>query len=199
MTAAERDRPDVAAARDSWRESQPTLDPARLVFVDETSVNTKMHRRYARSPRGERAPGRVPHGHWKTLTVVSALTSGGLVATAVVDGPLNGAAFLAWVEADLVPRLRPGDVVVLDNLPSHKGQAARAAVEAAGCELRFLPPYSPEFNPIEQAFSKLKGLLRGLAVRELPLLVDWLGWLAHLFDPAECMNYIRHSGYVATS
>ena len=168
------------------------------MFVDETGVNTKMHRRYARSPRGERAAGRVPHGHWKTLTVVSALRADGLVATAVLDGPMTGGAFARWLAADLVPRLRPGDIVVLDNLPAHKGAAARAAVEAAGCELRFLPPYSPDLNPIEMAFSKLKSLLRGLAVRELPLLVEWLGWLVHLFDAEECRNYIRHSGYDAT-
>ena len=169
------------------------------MFVDETHVNTQMHRRYARGPRGERVVDRVPHGHWKSMTVVTALRSGGLRATAVVDGPMTGDLFARWVAADLVPCLRPGDVVVLDNLPAHKGRQAREAVEGAGGRLLFLPPYSPDLNPIELAFAKLKAVLRRVAARAVPELVEWLGWLVHLFDPEECRNYFRHCGYDATN
>ena len=169
------------------------------MFVDETSVNTHMHRRYGRGPRGERVVGRVPHGHWKTLTVVAALTAGGLVGTAVVGGPMTAEVFARWVAADLVPRLRPGDVVVLDNLAAHKGRRVRELVEAAGARVEYLPPYSPDLNPIEMAFGELKGLLRGLAERTVGGLIEWLGWLVHCFAPEECRNYIRHCGYDATS
>ncbi len=169
------------------------------MFLDETGVSTKMHRAYGRGPRGRRVAGGAPHGHWKTLTVVAALTSEGLVATAVIDGPMTGALFAEWVAADLVPALAPGDTVVLDNLPAHKGRRVREMVEGAGCRLEHLPPYSPDLNPIEMAFSKLKAWLRKLAPRTVPDLVGWLGWLLHLYDPAECLNYIRHAGYDATN
>ncbi|MBX9584610.1 MAG: IS630 family transposase, partial [Gemmataceae bacterium] len=196
--AAEQDRPDVAAARAAWRADQPSAAAGRPVFVGETHVNTQMHRRYARGPRGERVVGRVPHGHWKSMTVVSALTAGGLRATAVADGPMTAELFARWVEADLVPCLRPGGVVVLDNLPARKGRRVRELVEGAGCRLALLPPYSPDLNPIEMAFAKLKAALRRVAARAVPELIEWLGWLVHLFDPRECRNYIHHCGYDAT-
>lgn len=167
--------------------------------MDETHVNTKMHRRYGRGPRGERVVGRVPHGHWKTLTVVAALTAGGLIGTAAVDGPMTADLFARWVEADLAPALSPGDVVVLDNLAAHKGGRVRELVAAAGARVEYLPPYSPDLNPIEMAFSKLKAALRRLAVRTVGGLVEWLGWLVHVFDSPECLNYFRHCGYAATN
>jgi len=168
------------------------------VFVDETRVNTKMHRRYGRGPRGQRVVGRAPHEYWKTLTVVSGLRAGGRAATATVDGPMTAALFAAWVEADPVPVVRPGDVVVMDDLAAHKGRRVLELAAAAGGRVEYLPAYSPDLNPIEMAFAKLKAWLRKLAVRTVPVLVEWLGWLAHLFDPEECENYIRHCGYHAT-
>ena len=169
------------------------------MFVDETHVNTKPHRRYGRGPRGRRVVGRVPHGHWKTLTVVSGLRADGLVATATLDGPMTGAVFADGVANDRVPGLRPGDVVVMDNLAAHKGRRVRELVEGAGGRVEYRPAYSPDRNPIELAFAKLKAVLRRLAVRTVPLLVEWLGWVAHLFDPQECLNYIHHCGYAATT
>jgi transposase len=153
----------VKAAREAWFEGQPDLDPARLVFLDETWTSTNMARRYGRSPRGERLRSPVPHGHWKTTTLVAGLRLSGIAAPFVLDGPINRDAFQAYVDQVLVPELTPGDIVVMDNLGSHKGPAVRAAIEAAGARLLFLPPYSPDFNPIEMAFSKLKARLRKAA------------------------------------
>jgi transposase len=163
--AAEQDRPDIKARRQAWFRGQPSLDPERLVFIDETGASTKMARLRGRAMRGERCRAGVPHGHWKTTTFTGALRLSGMTAPMVLDGPMNAAAFLAYVEQALVPTLRPGDVVVMDNLPAHKPPAIRAAIEAAGATLRFLPPYSPDFNPIEMAFSKLKARLRKAAAR----------------------------------
>ncbi|MBL4557215.1 MAG: IS630 family transposase [Rhodobacteraceae bacterium] len=162
---AEQDRPDIKARRQAWFRGQPSLDPERLVFIDETGASTKMARLRGRAMRGERCRAGVPHGHWKTTTFTGALRLSGMTAPMVLDGPMNAAAFLAYVEQALVPTLRPGDVVVMDNLPAHKPPAIRAAIEAAGATLRFLPPYSPDFNPIEMAFSKLKARLRKAAAR----------------------------------
>ena len=139
----------MTAARGDWRAARPSLGPARLVFVDETHVNTPMHRRYGRGPWGGRVVGAVPHGHYKALTVAAALAVGGLRATAVVDGPMTAAVFARWVEAGLLPALRPGRVVVLDNLLAHKGRRVRELIEGAGCRPTFLPPYGPDLNPIE--------------------------------------------------
>jgi len=143
--------------REEWFDGQLDLDPERLVFIDETWATTNMARRHGRAPRGERLRMSVPHGHWKTTTFVGALRLTGMVAPMVLDGPINGRAFQAYVDQVLVPELKPGDVVVMDNLGSHKGAGVRAAIEAAGAKLIYLPPYSPDFNPIENAFAKLEG------------------------------------------
>lgn len=170
-------------------------DPNRVVFVDETGADTQQDRRYGYAPRGRPCVGAVPHGHYKRLTFTAGLRAGGLVAGQVLDGPMNGPRFRAYVTGVLVPALRPGDTVVLDNLPCHKAAGVRAAVEAAGCVLRFLPPYSPDLNPIEQAFAKLKRTLRTDAHRTVAQLEVGLGTADTLFRPAECANYIRHCGY----
>src|ERR1700712_4222974 len=151
--ASEQARPDVAARRQAWFDAQPDLDPADLVFIDETGASTKMARLYGRAPRGERCRAPLPHGHWKTITFVAALQLCGLTAPMVLDGPMNGPAFLAYVQQVLVPTLRPGRVVVMDNLPVHKVAGVRAAIEEVGAQLWLLPPYSPDFNPIENAFA----------------------------------------------
>ncbi len=159
--AAEQDRPDVAAAREAWFENQPDLDPQALVFIDETGASTKMARLRGRAKRGERLRAGVPHGHWKTTTFVAGLRLGGMSAPMVLDGPMNRTAFLAYIKQVLCPTLAPGDVVVMDNLPAHKGTAVRWTIEATGARLLFLPPYSPDFNPIENAFAKLKAAAKG--------------------------------------
>ena len=155
------------AAREAWFEGQLELDPTRIVFIDETAANTKMARLYGRTPRGERCRAPVPHGHWKTTTFTAGLRHDGIAAPMVLDGPMNGEAFLAYVEQALVPELRPGDIVIMDNLPAHKVHGVRQAIEAVGASLRYLPPYSPDFNPIEMAFAKLKTLLRAAAARTI--------------------------------
>src|SRR6516162_5812980 len=158
--AAEQRRGAVNAAREAWFEGQLDLDPTRIVFIDETAANTKMARLYGRAPRGERCRAPVPHGHWKTTTFTAGLRHDGVAAPMVLDGPMNGEAFLAYVEQALVPELRQGDIVIMDNLPAHKVHGVRQAIEAAGASRRCLPPYSPDFNPIEMAFAKLNALLR---------------------------------------
>lgn len=189
----------MRAKRDRWRaEVMPGLDPARLVFIDETWAKTNMARTHGYAPKGQRLVEAAPHGHWHTTTFVGALTARGFVAPMVVDGAINGGLFRAYVEKVLVPDLRPGDVVVLDNLGSHTVAGVRAAVEGAGCRLLFLPPYSPDLNPIENAFSKLKGLLRKAAERTVEGLWGRIGKLLDQFLPGECRNYLRHCGYAAT-
>ena len=185
----------MKAKRDEWKAAQPTLDPDRLVFVDETWASTNMARRYGRSLKGQRLVCPVPHGHWKTTTFVAALRADGLTAPVVVDGAMTGDLFVAYVEQQLVPTLRPGDVVVMDNLQAHKRVGVARAIEAAGCELRLLPPYSPDLNPIELAFSKLKGLLRSAGKRTLDGLWEFLGQCLDAFVPDECRRYFHHDGY----
>jgi transposase len=165
------------------------------VFIDETGASTKMARRYGRAPRGERCRAPVPHGHWKTTTFVGALRLEGMTAPMLLDGAMHGAAFLAYVEQVLVPTLQSGDVVVMDNLPAHKPAAVRKAIEAAGAELRFLPPYSPDFNPIEMAFSKLKAFLKKTAARTKDDLWDAVARGIDAFTPSECENYFAAAGY----
>ncbi|MFZ0871595.1 MAG: IS630 family transposase [Rhodanobacter sp.] len=165
--ASEQDRPDVVKRREDWFEGQLDLDPERLVFIDETWASTNMARRYGRAPRGQRLRMSIPHGHWKTTTFVGALRLTGMTAPMVLDGPINSRAFQAYVDQVLVPELKPGDVVIMDNLGSHKGAGIRAAIETAGAKLLYLPPYSPDFNPIENAFAKLKALLRKAAARTI--------------------------------
>jgi transposase len=168
------------------------------VFIDETWASTNMARRYGRAPKGERLRAAVPHGHWKTTTFVAGLRSDGIVAPFVLDGPINRAAFETYLARVLVPELRPGDVVIMDNLSSHKGPRVREMIEAAGASLRYLPPYSPDFNPIENAFAKLKALLRKAAERTISGLWDAIGRLIDLFTPNECANYLANAGYDAT-
>jgi len=182
----------------AWTDDQPRLDPDRLVFIDETGTSTKMARLHGRAPRGERLVGKIPHGHWKTTTFVAGLRSTALTAPCVIDGPMNGNAFLAYVEQVLVPTLKPGDVVVLDNLSAHKVPGIREAIEAAGAKLLYLPPYSPDFNPIEQLFAKLKALLRKAAERSMEDLWNRIACLLDAFQPDECANYFRNSGYAAS-
>ncbi len=196
LHAAEQQRPDVAAAREAWRDRQPSLDPDRLVFIDETWATTNMTRRYGRAPRGQRLVAPVPHGHWKTSTFVAALGTRGLTAPLVVDGAMNGEIFLAYVEQVLAPTLATGDIVVLDNLSSHKVAGVCEAIEARGARMVYLPPYSPDLNPIEQAFAKLKALLRKIAARTVAALWDTLGDIVGRFTPQECSNYLAHAGYV---
>jgi transposase len=171
------------------------LRGVQLVFIDETGLSTKMARLRGRAPRGERCRAGVPHGHWKTTTFTGALRLTGMTAPFVYDGAMNGNVFLAYVERVLVPTLEPGDIVVMDNLPAHKAAGVRDAIEAAGACLLYLPPYSPDFNPIENAFARLKALLRAKAERTITALWDTVGALIDLFTPAECANYFRAAGY----
>ena len=165
------------------------------MFIDETSVKTNMTRLRGRSPRGRRLVAAVPHGHWKTSTFVAGLRCDGLTAPLVIDGAMNGELFLAYVEQMLAPALSPGDVVVMDNLPSHKVVGVCQAIEARGAALRYLPAYSPDLNPIEQAFAKLKSLLRDAAARSVDALWAAIGNALQRFDPGECANYLVNSGY----
>jgi transposase len=193
--AAEQRRTEVDAERQAWFDGQVDLAPERLVFVDETSASTKMARRHGRSPKGERCRAPVPHGHWKTTTFTAGLRLDGITAPLVLDGPMTGPAFLAYVEQMLVPTLARGDIVIMDNLPAHKVTGVRAAIEAAGAELLYLPPYSPDFNPIELAFAKLKALLRGAAARTIPALWQAIAAALDRFTPGECRNYFTAAGY----
>ena len=187
----------MKAAREAWFESQLDLDPDTLVFIDETGATTKMARLRGRAPRGERCRAAVPHGHWKTTTVTAGLTLRGLVAPMILDGPMDGPTFRGYVETILVPELRQGDVVVMDNLPAHKVDGVRQAIEGAGASLLYLPPYSPDFNPIEMAFSKFKALLRAAAPRTIPKLWQSVADAIKRFTPAECQAYFAAAGYDA--
>jgi transposase len=190
----------VAVARRQWQDTQPLRDMRQYVFLDECGVTTDLLRRYGRSPRGTRLLDHTPCSHWQTHTVVVGLRLDGLTAPAVFDGPIDNPTFRAYVEQVLVPTLRHGDVVVLDNLVVHKQPEIRAAIEGTGAHLRFLPPYSPDFNPIEQAFAKLKAFLRAARPRSFDQVCALIATALNLFTPTECANYVRHSGYcVATS
>jgi len=188
----------VLERRGRWLGEVMGLDPRRLVFIDETWASTNMTRRYGRGPRGERLVAAAPFGHWKTTTFLAALREEGLTAPLVIDGPLDGAIFLAWARQQLAPTLRAGDVVVLDNLACHKVAGVREAIEAAGATLAYLPPYSPDLNPIEQVFAKVKSILRKEGRRTVEGLWSLLGWVVDRFDPDECRNYFRHCGDNAT-
>ena len=195
--AAEQDRPDILKRRWAWFDGQPDLAPGCLVFIDETWATTNMARTHGRAPRGQRLRAAIPHGHWKTTTFVAGLRNSGMIAPMVLNGPINGTAFQAYVDQVLVPELRPGDIVVMDNLGSHKGAGVRTAIEAAGARLLYLPPYSPDFNPIENAFAKLKAALRKAAERTLDGLWATIGRIVATFTPAECANYFAAAGYDA--
>jgi transposase len=178
-----------------WRRIQPRVDARRLIFIDETWSKTNMTRLRGRAPRGERLVDRVPHGHWKTTTLIAALGIEGMRCSAVVDGAVNGDVFEAFVEQVLVPELRVGDVVVLDNLSSHKRERVRALIEAAGARLVFLPPYSPDLNPIEMIFSKVKNLLRSLACRTRDTLWRAMQSVLDQVTARDAANCYRHCGY----
>jgi transposase len=197
LHASEQDRPDVARRRAQWKKYQGRLDPARLVFIDETWAKTNMTRSHGRCARGRRLVAKVPHGRWRTLTFLAALRADRIDAPCVINGPIDGVSFLAYVEQLLVPALRPGDIVIMDNLGSHKGQAVRRAIRAAGAKLFFLPPYSPDLNPIEQAFAKLKTLLRKAAERTSDDTWKRIGALLPCFTPQECANYLVNAGYAS--
>lgn len=198
MHAAEQERPDVAEARAAWRAGQSSLDPAKLVFIDETGTSTAMTRLRGRARRGRRVIGRVPWGHWKTMTFVTGLRRDGITAPFVIDRAMTGAIFVEYVRQCLVPTLKPGDIVVMDNLSAHKRDEVRELIEAAKAELHYLPPYSPDLNPIEQAFSKLKARLRTAQERSLDALWQRIGKLLDLFQPAECGNFFANAGYART-
>jgi transposase len=171
----------------------------QYIFLDECGVTTDLLRRYGRSPRGTRLHDHTPCSHWQTHTIIAGLRLEGLTAPAVFDGPIDTPTFLAYIEQVLVPTLRPGDVVVLDNLAVHKDPGIREAIEGARAQVRFLPPYSPDFNPIEQAFAKLKAFLRAARPRTFDHVCELMAAAIRLFTPTECANYVRHSGYLVTT
>ena len=178
-----------------WFKAQPDFDPTKLVFIDETGASTKMARLRGRAKRGRRCRAPIPHGHWKTTTFTGALRVGGMTAPMVLDGPMNAVAFRAYVEQVLAPTLAPGDVVIMDNLAAHKNRAIAAAINAKGDALLYLPPYSPDLNPIEMAFAKLKALLRKAAARNVDDLWDAITQALQRFTTTDCANFFAHAGY----
>jgi len=197
LRAAEQKRKDVARARRKWIREQGLLDSTKLVFIDETSVNTNMVRLYGRCPCGVRLVDHVPLGQWKTMTFISALRHDGMVAPMLIEGPMNGELFRAYVEQCLVPTLKPNDIVVVDNLTSHKVAGVAEAIEAAGATLRYLPQYSPDLNPIEMPFSKFKAYLRKLAQRTIPGIGHAIRSFLSSIKGQECANYLSHAGYAS--
>jgi transposase len=187
----------VVRARRLWMRAQARLDPARLVFIDETAVTTKMVRLRGRGPRGVELVGHAPFGKWKTITFVAALRHDGMTAPMVIDGAITSEKFLAYVEQNLVPTLRRGDIVVMDNLQAHKNPAVREAIEGAKATLSLLPKYSPDLNPIEMSFSKFKTFMRKAAERTVPGLRRAVRRFLPSLKPPECANYFRHAGYGA--
>ena len=195
MAASERDRPDIARRRTQWTRYQNRIACERLVFIDETWTKTNMAPLRGWAPRGERLIAKVPHGHWNTTTFLAALRHDRIDAPWLVEGPIDGESFQLYVEKVLVPTLRPGDIVIMDNLGSHKGKAVRRLIRAAGAKLLFLPKYSPDLNPIEQVFAKLKHLLRKAAARTVETVCAAVGELLGAFTKDECANYFKNSGY----
>ena len=194
--ASEQEREDVAEAREAWFEGQLDLDPSKLVFLDETAVSTNMARRFGWAPRGQRCRMSVPFG-WKTKTLVAALRWDRIDAPMTIDGALDGASFLAYVEQVLAPTLSAGETVLMDNVRTHKVAGVKEAIEAKGAHLVYLPPYSPDFDPIEESFSKIKSILRRIAARAVDALEAAVGEALQSFTPQECMNYFASSGYDA--
>jgi transposase len=195
VVAGERDRPDVARRRAQWTKYQDRIAPERLVFIDETWTKTNMAPLRGWAPRGRRLIAKVPHGRWKTTTFVAALRHDRIEAPWLVDGPIDSESFRNYVENILLPTLRPGDIVIMDNLGSHKGKAVRALIRSVGAKLFFLPKYSPDLNPIEQVFAKLKHLLRKAAARTIETVCAAIGQILEIYTPQECANYFRNSGY----
>lgn len=195
LKASEQRRPHVAEQRVRWQDWQGSIDPQRLVFLDETWVKTNMQRPRGRAPVGQRLICEAPHGHWKTTTFLAALRVSGLTAPLVVDGAINGELFRRWVQQNLAPTLRPGDVVIMDNLASHKVAGVRQAIEQAGAEVLYLPPYSPDLNPIETVFSKFKWFVKSAARRTVDALWNACAAASHLFTEPECRRHFQHCGY----
>lgn len=195
LHAAEQDRPDVKAAREAWRKNQVSLDPAHLLFIDETATATNMTRLRGRSMQGQRLIGKAPHGHRKTTTFVAALRNDRITAPLVIDGAMNGKTFIRYLEQFLVPTLAPNDIVVMDNLAVHKVAGVKSAIESAGASVLYLPAYSPDLNPIEMVFAKLKALLRKASERTVRKLWERIGELLQEFTSKECQNYLTHQGY----
>jgi transposase len=195
LVAREQDRPDISRHRKRWRTYQGLIDPRRLVFIDETWTKTNMTRLRGWAPRGERLVDKVPQGKWKTATFLAALRNDRIEAPCLFDGPINGERFHAYVEQLLVPTLKPGDVVILDNLGSHRGKAVRKAIRDVGARLVFLPKYSPDLNPIEQVFAKFKTLLRKAGARSYEAISDACGKILTHYPPAECAAYFNNAGY----
>lgn len=198
MFATEQNRPDIVRRRAWWRRHQGKIDARRLVFIDETWAKTNMARTHGWWRRGAPLRAHVPHGHWRTMTFLAALRSDRITAPCVFDGPINGESFKAYVKQILVPTLSPGDIVIMDNLGSHKGGVIRKLIRAAGARLFFLPPYSPDLNPIEQVFAKIKTLLRKAEERTIDGIVERIGRLLQAITPTECANYLRNAGYAST-
>jgi transposase len=195
VVAGERDRPDVARRRAQWTKYQDRIDPSRLVFIDETWTKTNMAPLRGWGPRGSRLIAKVPHGHWQTTTFLAALRHDRIEAPWLLEGPIDGESFHLYVEKILVPTLRRGDIVIMDNLGSHKGKAIRRLIRSVGAKLLFLPKYSPDLNPIEQVFAKLKHLLRKAAARTIETVCAAVGELLDAFTQQECANYFENSGY----
>ena len=195
LRAAERKRADVARARRRWIREQGFLDPAHLVFIDETAVTTNMMRLNGWNPRGERLVSDAPMGHWETVTFIAGLRQTGIVAPMLIKGAMNGEAFLAYIEQCLVPTLKRRDVVVVDNVPFHKVAGVEDAIQAVGASLRYLPKYSPDLNPIELVFHPLKTFLRKAAQRTIEGLNRYVGSYIRTLNPSEAMGYFKHSGY----
>lgn len=195
--ASEQESEDVEVAREEWFEGQLDLDPLKLVFIDETAISTNMARRFGWAPEGERCRASIPFGHWKTKTLIAALRWERIDAPMTIDGALDGAAFLTYVEHVLAPTLSAGETVVMDNVRTHKVAGVRAAVEAKGAKVLYLPPYSPDFNPIEKPFSKIKSILQRIAARTADALEAAVGEALRAFTPQQCMNYFAASGYDA--
>ena len=195
MRAQEQDREEIAQARARWENDQKKIPAGKLVFIDETGTSTQMSRRYGRCAKKQRLIGKAPWGQWKTTTFIAALRSKALTAPRVLDGALNGESFRAWVQQCLLPTLRPGDGVVMDNLAAHKVSGIGQAIESSGAKLFYLPPYSPDLNPIEFAFSKLKNLLRKAAARTVRSLWKTVGNSLRAFTPDECQHFFKAAGY----
>jgi len=198
LVASERDRPDVARRRQQWTAYQGRIDPTRLVFIDETWTKTNMAPLRGWSPLGQRLPAKVPHGRWTTMTFLAALRHDRVEAPWLLEGPINGESFRLYVDQVLIPTLQPGDIVIMDNLGSHRSSAVRRALRAVGVKLFFLPKYSPDLNPIEMLFSKLKHGLRKAARRTQDAIYAALADLLPAVQPTECANYFAKAGYART-
>lgn len=188
----------MAAARQEWSEKQRTLEISRLVFIDETWASTSMTRLRGRSKIGQRLIGKTPHGHWKTTTFVAALRCDGVTAPFVIDKAMTGEIFLAYVRQFLLPTLHKGDIIIMDNLPAHKVDGIAEAIESVEARVQYLPSYSPDLNPIEMLFAKLKALLRKAKTRSIDALWQCIGELLDTVSVEECLNYFKHDGYGAT-